>query len=359
MSQGLPDDLPGWIGGKLLLGNYDLTINGSILNIDSTHFVVTNGAGKLKLVNNNTENVYPVAAEISHGNFIKINNTGTQDHFSVRVAPWVLQNGESGDTVRTGNVNRTWLIEEEVPGGSNATITFSWTQVDELPGFDRLQSRTAHYTTAWQLGDLGAAITDSTGRYTRLQAGYSDFSPFTVTSVNTALPLRLLKFNAAARDDKAVLEWQTTDEINTLSFDVEHSTEGQRFTTIASVSANNRPGTHTYGYTHAAVNNGMNYYRLKMIDIDGSYTYSEVRVVKFNRQGSLQAYPNPTRQMLTIKGVDAGGMLKVMALDGKLVRTVNTNGNTASVNLGGLPGGIYIIQYRNNNLLQQIKVMKE
>lgn len=359
MKQGIPDDIPGWIGGKLLLEDYDLTVNGTILNLDAAHFIVTNGAGKLKLVNNNTENIFPVAADTSHGNFVKIRNNGTADNFSVRVASYVLQNGASGDTVKTGNVNRTWFIDEQTPGGSDATITFLWNEQDEQPAFDRANSRTAHYTTAWQLGDLGAALTDSLGRFTRVQSGYTSFSPFTVTSVNAALPLRLLKFTATARDRQSVLQWQTTDEVNTSSFEIEHSTDGQRFATIGSVRANNSAGTHSYEYTHRSVSSGMNYYRLKMVDLDGTYTYSAVQVVKFSSEVLIRAYPNPTRQMLTVAGTDAGGMVKVFAPDGKLARTQSTKGNITVIDLGGLPGGVYILQYSNKDVQQQIKIMKQ
>lgn len=359
MKQGIPDEIPGWIGGKLLLGEYDLTVNGAILNLDASHFIVTNGTGKLKLVNNNTENIFPVAADTSHGNFVKVKNEGTADNFSVRVAPYVLQGGESGDTVKTGNVNRTWFIDEQTPGGSNATITFLWNTQDEQAGFDRTNSRTAHYTTAWQLGELGTAITDSLGRFSRAQSGYTSFSPFTVTSVNTALPLRLLKFTAVAADNKAVLQWQTSDEVNTSSFEIEHSTDGQRYATIGSVLANNSTGTHYYEYMHPSVSNGVNYYRLKMTDLDGTYTYSGVQVVRFNTTVSIKAYPNPARQIINITGTDAGGIVKVFALDGKLARTQSTKGNITIIDLGGLPGGVYILQYSNKEILKQIKVMKE
>ena len=124
MMGGLPDELPGWIGGKLVLGDYDLVINGSINNFDTSHFVVTNGNGRLRLVNGNAVNTFPVGTAVNKTNFVKINNTGVGDNFSVRVLPYVLKNGNSGDTVRVSNVSRTWFIDEQTPGGSNAMIRF-------------------------------------------------------------------------------------------------------------------------------------------------------------------------------------------------------------------------------------------
>lgn len=359
MEQGIQDELPGWIGGKLLLGDYDLTINGSILNIDTAHFIVTNGTGRLKLVNNNAENIFPVATDISHGNFVKINNSGTPDNFSVRVTPYVLKNGNNGDTVRTGNVNRTWFIEEQTAGGSNAAVTFLWNQQDEQPSFDRVQSRAAHYVSSWELGTTGAASTDTAGRFSKTQSGYTSFSPFTITSIDAALPLHLLQFSATARNNDALLKWQTTDEVNTSNFSIEHSTNGQQFSTIGNTAAINTQGVHDYQFTHPGLNDGYHYYRLKMTDIDGSFTYSEIKVIKVVAGITLQAFPNPARSFITVKGLEPRGVLELISIDGKCVYRSNTVNNTATISLQNVTGGIYIIQYKNNNKIQQVKIMKE
>ncbi|MBX3238773.1 MAG: choice-of-anchor D domain-containing protein [Chitinophagaceae bacterium] len=359
MKQGLPDDVPGWIGGKLLLGDYDLTVNGSILNVDSAHFIVTNGTGKLKLVNNNTENVFPVAVDTSKGNFVKITNAGTPDNFSVRVAPYVLQNGNSGDTARTGNVNRTWFIEEQTPGGSNATIQFLWDASHEQPSFDRQQSMAAHYTTAWQLGDPAAALTDTSGRFTKTQGGYTDFSPFTITSINAALPLRLLEFKAAEKAGNAHLNWTTTDEVHTAHFIIEHSRDGRSFETIGKVVSQNSPGTHTYQYIHAQPGEGIHYYRLQMVDIDGTYTYAPVQKIVVAKSIRLGVYPNPAVRNVTITGVQAGGMVQLFSMEGKRVRYWQATGNTLEADLGGLSSGIYILRYQYGGTTQQVKVLKE
>ncbi|MFT3822542.1 MAG: CARDB domain-containing protein [Chitinophagaceae bacterium] len=360
MKQGIQDQLPGWIGGKLLLGDHDLVVNGSILNIDTAHFIVTNGTGKLKLVNNNAENIFPVATDISHANFVKLNNAGTPDNFSVRVVPYVLKNGNNGDTVKTGNVNRTWFIEEETTGGSNATVTFFWNEQDEQPSFDRTVSKAAHYTTSWQYGSIGAAIIDTAGRYTRSQSGYTSFSPFTVNSVDAALPLHLLQFNVTARNNDALLKWQTTDEVNTSNYSIEHSIDGINFTAIGKVAAANTSGTHDYQYVHTGIGKGNHYYRLKMIDIDGSFTYSEVKMIRLAAVITLQAYPNPAHEAVTVKGLEAGGTLELITLTGKTVYRTATTDNSAIISLSSIANGVYFIRYINHNQeMQQLKIVKQ
>ncbi|MBS1566973.1 MAG: T9SS type A sorting domain-containing protein, partial [Bacteroidetes bacterium] len=331
------------------------------LHADSAHLVVTNGTGRLRLVNGNAVNTYPVAASLTSPNFVTINNAGVQDNFGVRVVGWVLKNGNAGDTLRTAYVNRTWFIEEDVAGGSNATVTFQWNTADEQSGFDRSISKTAHYTSSWQLGTTGAATVEAPGVYSRTQAGYTSFSPFTVTSSNAvSLPLHLIRFDAMKQgSSNALLQWETSDEVNTSRFVVQHSTDGQQYEDIGTVAAMNRTGVNLYSFVHSSVSAGTHYYRLKMVDIDGSYTLSGVRTLSWENMQLMQVYPNPARQYVSVKGIAGGGMLEVLTADGRLLKQVATTGSSTTLDLGGLPGGIYIIVYRKGDVLQQQRIMKE
>lgn len=359
MKMGIPEELPGWIGGKLLLGNHDLVVNGNILNSDEDHFIVTNGTGKLKLVNNNSENVFPVAADESHGNFVKITNAGTPDNFSVRVVPWVLQGGTNGDTVKTGNVNRTWFVEEQTNGGSNVTLQFLWNANHEQPAFDRLQSRAAHHTGSWQLGHMGAALQDSLGRYSKTQAEYTSFSPFTVTSINAALPLRLLEFKVTEDNGNAQLHWKTTDETNTSHFTIEHSTDGRVFAGAGRVKAYNSAGEQVYQFDDPGRNAGTHYYRLRMVDLDGTYTYSDVQKIVLNQVLAMGLYPNPATSQVIVSGIEAGGYIQLFTIEGKRLRQWATGGHHQLIQLNNITKGVYIIQYQNKVRIQQLKFIKE
>ncbi|MFT3935570.1 MAG: CARDB domain-containing protein [Chitinophagaceae bacterium] len=359
MKAALQDEVPGWIGGKLVLGDYDLIVNGVVTNFDTAHYVVTNGTGRLKFINSNVENTFPVSASLNSTNFVKINNTGTPDNFAVRVAPYVLKQGNGGDTIKAGYVNRTWFIEEDIAGGSNATVTFNWNTEDEQSGFDRAISRSAHYTSSWQLGDVGNAQTEANGQYSKTQAGYTSFSPFTVTSVNAALPLRLLQFTAAAKANSAELKWQTTNEVNTSHFVVQHSTDGLQFTEIGNVAAYNRSGNNNYSFVHAPIAEGLHYYRLKMVDIDGQFTYSDSRLIRIDANAVWKVYPNPAQRFVTVSGIEANGMINITTLDGKLLKQVITNSNTLLMDVSNLPGGVYILTYTNHGKMQQQKIIKQ
>ncbi|MFM9907702.1 MAG: CARDB domain-containing protein [Chitinophagaceae bacterium] len=360
MKAGVPQQLPGWIGGKILLGDFDLTVNGNIVNVDTSHFVITNGTGRLTIINSNTQNVYPVGPSMFKTNFVKINNTGTPDNFTVRVQPYLLRNGNAGDTIKTGTLNRTWLIDEQTPGGSNATVEFFWNAGDELPAFDRNASRAAHFTSSWQLGTLGAALQDSIGRYSRSQAGYNSFSPFTVTSEFGGLPLSLLSFTAIPKQDDVLLNWITDNEVNTSHFDIEFSSDGSNFNKVGFVKAANTGGKHQYSFTHKSPVGSVVYYRLKQLDNDGKFTYSPIVKVSRKADRELVLYPNPSRQFIELKNIAPEQIsdLSVLSSEGKLVLALKAT-NQQRYDISRLKNGVYFLQViRKDRTTQTIPFIK-
>jgi subtilase family serine protease len=365
MQQGLPQQLPGWIGGKILLGNFDLTVNGTILNFDTAHFIITNGTGKLLLVNSNAQNIYPVGTSLFSSNFIKLNNSGTQDNFSVRVVPYVLRNGTAGDTIRTGNVNRTWLIEELVPGGSNASVEMFWFAPHELSGFNRNQSRAAHYTTSWQLGSATAAATDTiAGRFSKLQAGYTNFSPFTVTNdILTALPLRFISFTAKAENEDVLLNWTTEVENNTSHFEVEFSSDGRGFDKIGTVVAFNTGGTHNYVFKHVQPLGTVLYYRIKQVDLDGKFEYSAIARVNMSKNNKIILTPNPAQNIavLLFGKPSAKINLRIVNNNGQVVlqQQINEGTRQYSIDISKFSAGVYLLQLQTEKGIETIQLIKQ
>jgi hypothetical protein len=169
------------------------------------------------------------------------------------------------------------------------------------------------------------------GYYAEFKA--KDFSEFWLNNggINgtTSLPLRLLSFTAVKQNDKDVLaEWVTTDEVNIDRFELEvakGNSEYQlnRFSKIAELPARNtQSGEQRYKYTDKEPGKiGVRYYRLKMIDQDGSFKYSPVRPVVFSEDVLWMVYPNPSSglfylsyqlpegELLSIKVYDASGRL--------------------------------------------------
>lgn len=117
----------------------------------------------------------------------------------------------------------------------------------------------------------------------------------TKTTSGGPLPVTSLTFNAQKSNNQVLLTWETSQEINSDKFEVEHSKEGSFFNSFATVKAVGNSSTKTkYSTIHCCPEEGVNYYRLKLIDRDGSIKYSEIRKVVFETITVMSIYPNPT-----------------------------------------------------------------
>ncbi len=121
---------------------------------------------------------------------------------------------------------------------------------------------------------------------------------------NAAVPVTLLSFNASLNNNRTVqLQWKTTNEINNQWFIVERSTNGVSFITMDSIAARNGSSSiNNYNLTDAQPFDGINYYRLKQLDRNGSFTYSNIVSVNLNKSSinAFSLYPNPVKDLLTL-----------------------------------------------------------
>ncbi|MEO8821482.1 MAG: T9SS type A sorting domain-containing protein [Ginsengibacter sp.] len=194
----------------------------------------------------------------------------------------------------------------------------------------------------------------------------SGFSGFFVNTVNSALPLTLLQFNGVKEKNLIKLRWQTVDEINTRQFNVQHS-NGNGFRDIGTISAQSIKGTNNYAFTDENPNTGNNLYRLKMTDVDGIFTYSNVITINFNgNKTSLKLYPNPVSSILHLKIVSEKSeniKLKITDALGKSVYrkiiSVNAGDNSQNLNIQNLPPGTYFLNVNQNGKIEKIGFVKE
>ena len=143
--------------------------------------------------------------------------------------------------------------------------------------------------------------------------GINSFSQFVLvnkSTSNTNLPIELVAFDAERENAKEVLlSWETAVEINNAGFEVERMLDNEEeFTVIDFVEGYGNSNTNRY-YDLVDENShaGISYYRLKQIDTDGTYTYSELRAVEGERaetEMNVLVYPNPTSSMIQVQFSD-------------------------------------------------------
>lgn len=105
------------------------------------------------------------------------------------------------------------------------------------------------------------------------------------------LPLKLVSFSGSVNGGATILQWQTSNEVNTKDFEVERSPDGINFLTVGKLAAANSDGNNFYSYTDNAAGQNAGFYRLKMIDENGSFSYSSIIKVATNSAARLMVFP--------------------------------------------------------------------
>jgi pectin methylesterase-like acyl-CoA thioesterase len=196
--------------------------------------------------------------------------------------------------------------------------------------------------------------TTGTGAYA-VQA-VSEFGALsTPANASGVLPVTLLDLTASLRTGAVNVAWTTTNETRVDKYGVERSTNGSSFKAIGAVKSN---GSRQYNFVDNGIANLQTpvvYYRLKMMDVDGSYQYSKVVKLPLKETGShLTVAPNPVHDLLnvTIKQNSAAAFsIRVVDATGKQVYQRNftagqTNVNTY-VNTDGWQNGAYYLQVQS------------
>jgi hypothetical protein len=189
---------------------------------------------------------------------------------------------------------------------------------------------------------------------------------YIVVANNAPVPVDLIHFDAVLGEDKKVnINWTSASEINTSHFEVERSTNGKNYTTIATVNATGSPSVLT-SYTVADNSpKAINYYRLRMVDNDGTYKYSQVRMVRLDGQlagHAVQMYPVPVANQLTINHTQAGiRQVRVLGIWGQLLHTQQAElSQTAQVDMSRYAAGVYIIETTDENgIITREQLVKE
>jgi len=356
--------------------NFANSFTGNNLN----YYLKTN-TGCLKMTNiGSTVRTIPIGTMSSY-NPIFFSNNGTFDHFFFRVIDNVYQSysGFVGSTVITSNsVNRTWFVGEGTIGGSSANLTLLWHPTNELTGFTRTSSYASKYNgTTWMASATSAAILAGTGLglYGQTLSGVTSFLPFGVGSSGT-LPVKLIRFNGVLANKITNLNWATSSEINNKGFEVQRSLDGADFETIGFVKGvGNSNAVNKYAFNdNLSINNQLPttiYYRLKQIDLDGKYEYSNTIVIKTNEDlnfgNDISIVPNPFTDGVQINfSQHQNATVNVILVDAlgrevytKQIQSIIGNNNVIIDNLNFLQNGIYFVRLESNGTTTKVvKLLK-
>lgn len=181
-------------------------------------------------------------------------------------------------------------------------------------------------------------------------------------NINSLLPLKLLSFNGEANTGGVALSWETSDEVNTAAFEIQRAADPLAFATIGTVPAiaHSTSLVNRYHYQDGEPSGtAARYYRLKMEDLDGRFTYSPVlKISPGPAQGPLGVCPNPCigDRLYVRISKSAGYPLSITILNmtgqavlRKMFGADDIGANIFHLDIGPLHPGIYALQIRNGD----------
>ena len=258
--------------------------------------------------------------------------------------------------------NKVWRITPAANASTNSyTVTLYMTAAElagQNPATLKVIKSSAADVASMDFSNSVAATTTvvSNNEYSTFTATFTGFSLFSIGTSSVILPLQSIKFAGIKAAGYNQLTWQTTGEQNTRSFELESSTDGIIFNLKASIEAKGS-GNNSYRYNDATPFVGRIFYRLKVIDTDGKFTYSNVVLITGEKQPLVTLFPNPARDVVNIFTGSATQYKKasLYTADGRLLQSFTLTTNLQKVVVASLAKGIYLLKFEDGTVLRFIK----
>jgi trimeric autotransporter adhesin len=365
------------VNGTLSFENNSILTNTYTVNLGSTGSISGEANGQYvrgnlevtRTVNATTSNFGNIGVSIASGSVnlgsvTILRNAGRAGGASAVVDPhWPLHIG----------INRQWKISPaSQPGtGESVNLTLSWLS-DDNNGKDIATAQ------VWKKGDSdpkwiipsGTLSVDVGGPSVTL-TGLDSFSDFTVSDESNPLPVTMLSFaGKVISPSQALLKWATTNEKNNKGFEVQKSENGIEFYPINFVRANTSAGAMNHYQLIDSEFSYKSYYRIKQIDLDGSYAYKEIILVidQNNFHNLFSVYPNPTQGEIFLiyhhkNGSSIQLNIKLTNLQGQEILKASGSlkevQNALNKALPQLPANVYLLHIQLPEMLIIKKIIKK
>jgi Secretion system C-terminal sorting domain len=268
----------------------------------------------------------------------------------------------------TGRIDVIWLDTRDHPGTYISALYYSYS-TDAGVTWSTNERLSDYFDphVGWpnqdKMGDYFHMVSDSNGARLAWAATFNNEEDVYYSYITSgAVPVELISFSASAAANVVTLNWQTATETNNRGFEIERSTTN---TTWSAIGFREGKGTTTepqqYSYTDklSGTNTSKLYYRLKQIDFNGSFEYSNIAEVNFSPLSfSLsQNYPNPFNPSTKIKySIPQASKVVVKVFDmlGKEISTLVNDEKQAGTyeltwNAENLPSGVYYYRISSGN----------
>jgi len=262
------------------------------------------------------------------------------------------------------NTSSNDIIEAYIARSTDGGATFTNELLSTQPSTTNIPNGDVRFGDYINIDFVGGNIVPV---WTDERAGGFDMDIYTGL-IPPIVPVELISFTHRIVNGKVILDWVTATELNNLGFEIQRSTDNNIFVTVGFVEGNgNSTSNKYYSFTDENII-GKVFYRLKQVDYDGSYNYSQIIEVDGVNVTTIQLeqnYPNPFNPATTIKyqlGNDSFVNLKVFNVLGEevaeLVNKFQKAGNhQLTFNAENLPSGMYVYKLTSGNYVESKKML--
>jgi hypothetical protein len=191
---------------------------------------------------------------------------------------------------------------------------------------------------------------DATGK-----SAYSNLA-----EMNNPLPVTLIEFKAKKGEaNTVILNWATSQEINSDFFAVERSIDGKNFIELGRVKSQEGTSTGKKYFLHDQnpVLNGELFYRLRMVDLDGTYAYSRLQSIRLDASPGIAIYPNPATERISLLSAREGSIEMFVVYDVNGTERKRAK-NVDYLQVSDLPNGLYMVTVVQNGRQYNLKLLK-
>lgn len=195
--------------------------------------------------------------------------------------------------------------------------------------------------------DASTAAPFSLPKTTTRECNYANNAVAFRMQAPTGLGVTLLTFVAYKMEKTVELYWATSSEIDNDYFEVQKSTDGESFRTFDTLEG---AGTTTERQTYSTVDedpsSGITYYRLRQVDFDGNYSFSDIKSVDFDNP-KLKLFPNPTVAKINIVNPFKTVAFDISDVKGRKLMVGELEQGVNTFDVTNYPPGIYLVRFTN------------
>lgn len=275
---------------------------------------------------------------------------------TIRTITAIADNGSGAYriTMASGPANLQYVQIAGITGVSNLNGFWQVVRINATT-FDLIGST---YTAGAVIGSSQVQIDQS-----KLKLGTSTYLGYSGCANPCApLPIKLVSFTAVKENSIVKISWQTIEERNNEYYVIERSTDGVNFETVTTLSGNkNSTSLISYNQYDYSPYLGTSYYRLKQVDLDGTFSYSSIAVIEFGIQTDWTIYPNPSNDgSFTITSAFAENevvSVTVTDVTGNRVRYYDNSLYAQEMQVSDLSSGMYIVSIQTVSELLSKKLV--